>query len=66
MRIVVNGETRELPKPVSVTALLDELGLPREVVAVELNRRILPRAEFDGTRLGEGDEIEIAHFVGGG
>ena len=35
-------------------------------VAVELNREIVPRERWSGTRLSEGDRLEIVHFVGGG
>jgi thiamine biosynthesis protein ThiS len=49
-----------------VSELLDELGLSRELVAVELNRRILRRGEFNETAIEDGDELEVVHFVGGG
>ena len=35
-------------------------------VAVELNRAIVPRDQWDQTQLAEGDQLEIVHFVGGG
>jgi thiamine biosynthesis protein ThiS len=35
-------------------------------VAVELNREIVPRPEWPGTLLKDGDRLEIVHFVGGG
>jgi sulfur carrier protein len=35
-------------------------------VAVELNREIVPRAQWDDTQLHDGDRLEIVHFVGGG
>lgn len=66
MRITVNGESRELPASLTVAALLAELGVDPRRVAVEVNRRILKRAEFDGVRLAEGDVLEVVHFVGGG
>jgi len=41
-----------------------DLALPR--VAVEHNRRVVPRAEHPAVRLNHGDTIEIVTFVGGG
>jgi thiamine biosynthesis protein ThiS len=35
-------------------------------VAVELNREIVPRDQWDRTQLADGDRLEIVHFVGGG
>ena len=35
-------------------------------VAVELNREIVPRSQWDETQLRDGDHLEIVHFVGGG
>jgi len=35
-------------------------------VAVELNLDIVPREQWVGTQLAEGDRLEIVHFVGGG
>jgi thiamine biosynthesis protein ThiS len=35
-------------------------------VAIELNREIVPRDRWAQTRLNDGDELEIVHFVGGG
>jgi len=66
MRITVNGETRELPSTLTVAALLGELGCDPRRVAVEINRRILRRAEFEVVGLAEGDVLEVVHFVGGG
>ena len=66
MRITVNGESRELPSTLSVASLLGQLGIDPRRAAVEINRRILRRAEFDAVRLAEGDALEVVHFVGGG
>jgi len=46
--------------------LIDELGMKGDRVAVELNRQIVPRAQWNDTRLQDGDRLEIVHFVGGG
>ena len=37
-----------------------------ELVAVECNGQIVPRAEFGTVVLKDGDELEIVSFVGGG
>ena len=52
--------------PVSVSALLERLGIDPRRVAVEHNLVVLKRARYDDTIVNDGDEIEIVNFVGGG
>ena len=62
----VNGEHRRVPLGISVTDLLNELGLDPLRVAVERNLSIVPRSTFAQTQVEDGDDYEIVHFVGGG
>jgi thiamine biosynthesis protein ThiS len=42
------------------------MGMKGDRVAVEMNREIVPRAQWQATALKDGDRLEIVHFVGGG
>lgn len=66
MRVIVNGEERELPERLTLEALIDYLALARERLAIERNREVVRRADWPLTVLAENDKIEIIHFVGGG
>jgi thiamine biosynthesis protein ThiS len=67
MRLVINGEERELAAPLpSLTALLEHLGMKADRVAIELNRQIVARDRWPETPVSDGDRLEIVHFVGGG
>lgn len=66
MIIVINGEEQEVEQSLSLSQLLSRLGLSPGRVAVEVNREVVPRTSFDERFLGEGDSVEIVHFVGGG
>ena len=66
MTIVINGNQTEIPEGSGVSDLIRSLGLDTERVAVELNKRIIRRANWDSTTISEGDKVEIVHFVGGG
>jgi sulfur carrier protein len=66
MQIFLNGEPKECPESVSLAQLISQLGMKGDRVAVELNREIVPRAQWSDTELHEGDRLEIVHFVGGG
>jgi thiamine biosynthesis protein ThiS len=66
MQITLNSEARDLAGPMTVKELLVELGLDEGRVAVEINRRILKKDEFDEVSVSDGDNLEVVHFVGGG
>ncbi|MGH9795383.1 MAG: sulfur carrier protein ThiS [Candidatus Acidiferrales bacterium] len=66
MRVIINGEEREVSQGATVTALLAELHLPAERVAIERNRDILPRAQWATTHVEAGDSYEVVQLVGGG
>lgn len=66
MKITINGDPRELQDGLTVTALLAELGIQEDRVAIELNLEIVPKARFADTLLKDGDRVEIVNFVGGG
>ena len=55
-----------VPVGTTVSALLQQLNLPSQRVAVEHNRRVVPRGEHPTVRLNHGDHVEIVTFVGGG
>ncbi len=65
MQIIVNGETKNLNQPVTVADLLNEMNLEGRI-AVELNREILPRSQFDTYQVSNGDVLEIVRAIGGG
>jgi sulfur carrier protein len=66
MKVQINGQGRDFPKPIPLSALLEQLGMKADRVAVELNRSIVPRAQWGETLVVEGDRLEIVQFVGGG
>jgi sulfur carrier protein len=66
MKVQINGEDRDFDDSLPLAALVEQLGLKADRVAVELNRNIVPRAQWAETRVSEGDRLEIVQFVGGG
>lgn len=65
MRVWVNGEARQLAGPATVAELLERLEL-RGRLAVEFNRRLLPRSRWPAQPLAEGDRLEVVRAIGGG
>ncbi len=66
MAITVNGERQELSSADSIFMLLKDLGLPAERVAVELNKVLVRKRDWDTTAVPDGAHLEIVEFVGGG
>ena len=62
----INGEPRAIEKPLTVTALLADMGLAGRKIAVEQNGVIVPKSRHGEVFVSAGDEIEIVTAVGGG
>ncbi|MCH7957026.1 MAG: sulfur carrier protein ThiS [Proteobacteria bacterium] len=66
MRLTINGEDRSFDRPLTVEKLLGEIGVDARKVAVERNLEIVPKSQYRRVSLGDGDRLEIVHFIGGG
>ena len=66
MKIIINGEDREVNEGTTVSQLLEEMNTPAVGIAVERNREIVSRSLHATTVLEEGDVLEIVKMVGGG
>ena len=66
MRIEINGEPREVAEAMTLLDLIEHLGLDARKIALERNLEIVPRSAYPEIQLGDGDSLEIVHFIGGG
>ena len=66
MKLIINGEEKEVAKISTVADLLAFFKLEKEKVAVELNKDIKNRENFENIALKENDKLEIITLVGGG
>lgn len=68
LTLILNGQSRSfsLPDPATLEAVVVELGLKGDRVAIEHNGGIISRARWSQTSLISGDRLEVVHFVGGG
>ena len=65
MKIRLNGTDRETGAA-TLSALIEELELPRQMVLIEQNGEAPPRADWEKTPLREGDRVEILRVAAGG
>lgn len=67
MHLIINGKDHDdLPDDLTVAALIAHLELPERKIAIERNREVVPKSAYAETLLGNHDELEIIHFIGGG
>lgn len=66
MRIIVNGQEREVAEGARVSDLIQSLELAQAAVAVEVNRELVPKRMHAERSLNPGDRVEVVTLVGGG
>ena len=66
MQITLNGDPYELDEPMTVSRLLERLGIDPRRVAVEHNLVVVKRTAYASTAVRAEDTVEIVNFVGGG
>ncbi|MCW4151986.1 sulfur carrier protein ThiS [Halomonas sp. 18H] len=66
MQVQLNGEATQLKDDLSVSQLIEHLGLADRRIAVEVNEAIVPKSAHGRTHLAEGDRVEVVHAIGGG
>jgi sulfur carrier protein len=66
MRLIINGEIKDMHKTANLAELVAALGYEGEFFAVALNRACVPRGQYTTTTVNENDEIEILSPMQGG
>jgi thiamine biosynthesis protein ThiS len=66
MLLWINGQERQAPELGNVADLARWLELPAFGSAMELNGRVIRKAEYKAQELREGDHLEVVRLVGGG
>lgn len=66
MRITINGQSRTVAEPLTLSQLVAELDLDGKRIAVERNGEVVPKSRHPDTVVAAGDRFEIIVAVGGG
>jgi len=64
--IVLNGETRSIPRGQDLQDLMESLALAGQALALAVNREVVPRQRWAGYLLQAEDRIDIVRAIGGG
>ncbi len=65
MRVTINGKSEEVLGS-TVLEILNAKDVSPQMVAVELNSKMVERDELGRTRVKDGDAIELLFYLGGG
>ena len=65
MQVKINGKPEDVPGG-TVLDLLNNKKIEPQMVAVEVNDKVLERNQFATTSLNEGDQVEFLFYMGGG
>ena len=65
MRVTINGKTEEVSGS-TVLEILTAKDVSPQMVAVELNSKMLERDQLGSTVVKDGDAIELLFYMGGG
>ena len=66
IQVRINAESKEIPENLNIPQLLEFLELKDDLLVVELNEEVVMRADWETTKVGEGDKLEIVKAIGGG
>ncbi len=64
--ILVNGEAKTVPAGHTLAALVRDMALEGQRIAVEVNQEIVPRSDYASHTLNPDDRIEVVTAIGGG
>jgi sulfur carrier protein len=68
VKLVLNGDPRELPDGATVADAVSASGIPALArgVAVAVDREVVPRSQWSETSLRDGQRVEVLEAVQGG
>lgn len=66
INVTINGKDIELSNSLTVEQMLTEREVTGTMFVVEKNLLIVPKENYSGTPVAEGDKFEIVGFFGGG
>tara|TARA_B100000282_G_C31314406_1_gene301434 strand:- start:254 stop:454 length:201 start_codon:yes stop_codon:yes gene_type:complete len=66
MNIILNNESDEVHEGITIKEFLDDKKINTKYIAIEINKKIIPKSSYINHELKDGDKIEIITAIGGG
>jgi sulfur carrier protein len=66
MEVIINNQPREIPEETTLEALLQLLDMEAKGIAVAINKQVVPKKQWEATRLQSRDEVLLIRASQGG
>ena len=66
IQIYINGKKKNINVNYNLINILEDFSLQNKLVAIELNRVVVPKSKYKTKRINKNDRIEILELIGGG
>ena len=66
IKIRLNGKFIKIKDRITLLNLIKKFKVPKNKVAIELNKMIVNKKSLGKIKIKKNDKIEVVHFIGGG
>lgn len=66
IQIYINGKKKNINSNYYLINILEEYSLKNKLIAVEINKEVIPKSNYKTKKINKNDRIEILELIGGG
>ena len=66
IQIYINGKKKIINVNYNLNNILEDFSLQNKLVAIELNKEVVPKSKYKTKKINQNDRIEILELIGGG
>jgi len=66
IQIYINGKKKNINSNFNLINIIEEYSLKNKLIAVEINREVIPKSHYKTKKINKNDRIEILELIGGG
>ncbi len=66
IQIYINGKIKNINTNYSLINILEDFSLKNKLIAIEVNKEVVPKSKYKTKRINHNDKIEIVELIGGG
>tara|TARA_E500000178_G_scaffold341898_1_gene386369 strand:+ start:1503 stop:1718 length:216 start_codon:yes stop_codon:yes gene_type:complete len=66
IQIYINGKKKNINVNDNLNNILEDFSIKNKLVAIELNKEVVPKSKYKTKRISQNDRIEILELIGGG
>ena len=66
IQIYINGKKKIINVNYNLINILEDFSLKNKIIAIELNKEVVPKSKYKTKKIKQNDRIEILELIGGG